>query len=231
MTDENLELDGQNSGETPEKMLSQSEVNVLIGREKADAQARGRKSAELEYNQRLEQQQAQQQQAQPQGEETTESDADKIYQQVQERFSTEMQQRQMEDKMHQVANSYQEKMAGGGKTYEDFDTVVKDFDPTEFPQIVFLVADMDNAADVIYELSKNPSKLATIDYLSNKSPKRAFAELQRIGASISANQEAVKSENQAQVDSPLDRMQQTSRTGSNGQMSVTDLRNQPWLRA
>lgn len=226
MVDETQGFDEAQAQEQAEKMLPQSEVNNLIGRAKAEAQEKARRQAEAEFQQKLEQVQAQKKAAEARGEDTREIDADAIYQQVQER----LQQQQLEQHMQQVADSYQSKIADGGKDYEDFQDVVKEFNPAEFPQIVYLVANMDNAADIVYELSKNPQKLATIDYLSQRSPQRAQSELSKIGQSIAANKIAQAEENQAQTPEPLDRLQASSKTGSNGQMSVGDLRNQPWLR-
>lgn len=224
-------INGNDEAQKPqgEKMLSQSEVNELIGRTKAEAQERARRQAEAEFEKKLAEAQAQKQQAEARGEDTREIDVDGLYQQVHERFNQEMQQRQMEQHLQQVADAYQSKMAAKPE-YEDFDEVMKDFNPADFPQIVYLVANMDNASDIVYELAKNPSKLATVDYLSQRSPKKAQAELARIGKSIAENKLAAQEENQAQTDAPLDRLQPSNKTGSNGRASVSDLRNQPWLR-
>jgi len=213
-----------------EKMLGQSEVNGLIGRAKAEAAEKARRQAEAEFQKKLEELQAQRNQAGAHGESTREVDVDAVYQQVQERLNREMQERQLQDHMKQVADAYESRMAEGAKSYEDFDTVMKEFDPTSFPQIVYLVANLDNAADVMYELAKNPTKLATIDHLSNRAPKQAQAELQRIASSIAANKAAAAQESGALTSPPLDRMQPGNNTAANGRMSVSDLRNQPWLR-
>jgi len=231
MVDEQQDVDtAQDTPEQQEKMLAQSEVNALIGRAKAEAQEKARKQAEAEYQRQLEQLQTQKQEAQARGEDTRDIDVDSLYQQVHERFQHEMQQRQLEQHMQQVANAFENHLNQGKGNYDDFDDIMKEFDPAEFPQIVYLVANMDNAADVVYELAKNPQKLATVDYLSQRSPKKAQAELQRMASSIKANQAAREEEAQAQTQAPLDRLQPSNKTGSSGQMSVSDLRSQPWLR-
>jgi hypothetical protein len=212
----------QNSGE---KMLAQSEVNTLVGRTRAEAQERGRKQAEAEYQQKL----AEVQKSNYPGEKP-EIDADMMYQQVQERFNQEMQQRSLENEMRQVADNYSTKMSQGADKYEDFGDVMKDFDPAAFPQLVYLVANMDNASDIMYELSKNGSKLASVDHLSKISPAQAKKELARIGQSITANREAMEESQQQGTDAPLDRMQSSRISGNNGQMSIRDYRNQPWLK-
>jgi hypothetical protein len=215
--------------ETPvEKTLLQSEVNAIVGRAKADAADKARRQAEVEFQQKLQELEAQKAMQEQRGEDTTDVNVDLVYQQVQERMQQEMQQKQLEDHMRQVADSYESKMATGKESYEDFDDVVKEFNPADFPQIVYLVHGIDNAADIVYELSKNPQKLATIDYLSQRSPDTARRELQKMGQSIATNRQALAEE--VQTSSPLDRIQPTNRTGNNGQLSVSDLRNQPWLR-
>lgn len=218
-----------------EKMLSQAEVNAIVAREKQAAAARARQEAEREYQQRAEQAQMQQQQMQAQRQEQqggypSDADADTIYQQVQERFNREMQERQFQSEMTNVANAYHAKMDHGRKGYADFDEITKDFDPTAFPQLVYLVAGVENAGDIIYELSKNPQKLVTLDSLAKTSPRLAQAELVRLSQSISQNNMAKNEAEQNPTQAPLSPLQPSRVSGSNGQMTIRDLRSQPWLR-
>lgn len=220
-----------------EKMLSQSEVNSLIAREKQAAANRARQEVEREYQQRLEQMQHQQQaQGGGQGDQRehtgpTQAEADSIYQQVQERFNREMQERQFQQEITNIANNYHAKIEHGKKSYEDFDKITENFDPGAFPQLIYLVSGIDNAADIIYDLSKNPNKLAAIDLLAQRSPKMAHAELMKLSGSISQNMQAKSENEQNPVSQPLSPLN-PSRTsaGSNGPMSVSDLRGQKWLR-
>lgn len=223
-----------------EKMLPQSEVNKIVGRAKEEAASKARKAVEDSYAGRLEELQRQRQAqeadavAQSQQEHNTEVPrdvtADSVYQQVQERFNEEMRQRQFEQEMTQVAQNYTHKMKQGAENYEDFDEITKDFDPTAFPQLLYLVAGIDNAADVVYDLSKNPSKLAALDYLAERSPKQAHAELIKLSTSIGDNRRAQSDAQNQNVNAPLDRLQPSRISGSNGKQSITDLRNQPWLK-
>lgn len=230
MDNDSVGIDGADAQPQTERMVPQSEVNKLIGNAKFAAEERARQQAEAEFQKKLAELQAQKQQAASHGNDTRDIDVDSLYQQVHERFNKEMQQRQLETHMREVADSYTRNVSGGSADYEDFDDVIKEFNPAEFPQIVYLVAKMGNAKDIVYELSKNPQKLATIDYLAQRSPRKAQVELERIGKSIEANKEALAQEAQARTNAPLDRMQPSTRAGSNGQMSVSDLRSQPWLR-
>lgn len=210
------------------RVFSQDEVNRLIGREKEQAALRARKEAEEEYARQLE---ATNQSQQKRNEEVPRQvDADAIYQQVQERFNQEMQQKQLEQEINAVANNYLTKMANGKTAYSDFDEVTQGFDPQSFPQLVYLVSGLDNAADVVYELAKNPSKLVTINSLAKEAPKMAQSELVKIATSIKANQEAKAEAGSQQANAPLDRLQPSRVSGSNGKMTISDLRNQSWLK-
>ncbi len=238
-------MDEQNlvSGAPPEmqqpeeRTFSQADVNALVGREKQAAAARARQEVEREYQQRAEQANAQKQMHSQQQEQQamshgpSQAEADAIYQQVQERFNREMQERQFQQEMTNVANAYHSKMDYSRKGYSDFDEVTKDFDPTAFPQLVYLVSGLENAGDIIYDLSKNPSKLATLDALAQRSPRMAQAELGRLSSSISQNSQARQEAEQNPTQAPLNPLQPSRVSGSNGKMTVSDLRNQPWLRA
>lgn len=211
-----------------EKTLTQSQVNAIVQREKERAGEKARREAEEIYKQQLAQSGQQTHQAQQSG--ALDDNADSIYQKVQERFMQEMQQRQQETEMQNVANKYLQQMQSGKDAYEDFNEVTADFDPTEFPQLVYLVAGLDNAAEVIYDLSKNPAKLATMDLLASRAPKKAQAELMKLATSIKDNRQAARDADDQSVDAPLDRLQ-PSRVGTgNGKLSIADLRRQPWLR-
>src|SRR5277367_4849239 len=212
----------------PERMLPQSHVDKIVKKAKYDVAQATKRELEEKYQRDLEALQAQQSQRNENV--PRELDANAIYQQVQERFNEEMQQRQIKSEMDRVANSYLSKMEQGKNTYEDFEEITKDFDPTAFPQLTYLVAGIDNAADVIYELAKNPMKLAGLDRLAERAPKQAHSELLKVSGSIAENRQAQAEENSNQVADPLDRLSSSRISGSNDKLSIQDLRNQPWLR-
>jgi len=212
----------------PERMLPQSHVDKIVKKAKYDVAQATKRELEEKYQRDLEALQAQQSQRNENV--PRELDANAIYQQVQERFNEEMQQRQIKSEMDRVANSYLSKMEQGKNTYEDFEEITKDFDPTAFPQLTYLVAGIDNAADVIYELAKNPMKLAGLDRLAERAPKQAHSELLKVSRSIAENRQAQAEENSNQVADPLDRLSSSRISGSNDKLSIQDLRNQPWLR-
>jgi hypothetical protein len=220
------------SGEIEEeKLLPQSQVNAIVQHAKEKAALKARREAEEEYQRKIE---ALNSSIQNQGNRnenvSREIDADTIYQQVQERFNQEMQQKQLEEHLSNSANQYLSKMNQGKEIYDDFDEVTKEFDPTSFPKLVYLISGIDNAADVIYELSKNSSKLVTLDILADKNPRKAHAELLNLSRSIAENNSARNEANSQSTPAPLDRLQPSRVSGSNGKMNTTDLRSQPWLK-
>lgn len=213
-----------------EKMIPQSQVNKIVKQRTHDA-IQAKRELEEKHQREIEALRAtQQQQTQRNAEVPRELDANAIYQQVQERFNEEMRQRQLKEEMERVATSYLSKMANGKSAYDDFDEITKDFDPTAFPQLTYLVSGIDNAADVIYDLARNPLKLAGLNSLAKETPKLAQSELLKLSRSIAENRQAQADESSYNVASPLDRLQASRISGSNDKMSISDLRNQPWLK-
>lgn len=214
-----------------EKMVPQSKVNELIAAKMAVASQRAREEAEREYQRKIEELNATRQ-AQAERNETVsrDVDADAIYQQVQEKFNAEMQQRQIESQMSQVAQNYIARVNDSRGRYEDFDAVTAEFDPTAFPQLVYLVSGLENAGDIVYELAKNPSKLVTLDALAQRAPRQAQAELVKLSRSIADNQQALQAAQGQATNAPLDRLQASRVNASGSPKSVADFRSQPWLR-
>ncbi len=211
-----------------QNLLSQDQVNKIVAREKARAADSARRDAEERH--RAEMDQMRQSQEQRNSEVPRDVDANAIYQKVQEQFNKEMQDRQLKDHMSQVANSYLSKVNSAKASYEDFDDVTKDFDPTSFPQLTYLLSGIENAGDVLYDLSKNPSKLMNMDRMAEKTPRIAQSELLKLSQSIAANKQAQSDAAGQTVSDPLDRLQPSRVAGSNGKMGIRDLRNQAWLK-
>lgn len=219
--------------EQQEKMLTQTQVQQIVQREKALAAERARKEAEAQFQAQMQAEQQnkmQQQQAQKNENVSREVDVNAISQQVREELNREMQQRQLEQEMSNVANNYLTKMELARKSYEDFDKVTADFDAQNFPQLVYLVSGLDNAGSVIYELAKNPTKLAAVSLLAKESPALAQRELTTLAQSIAVNQQAQANADNFATPAPLDRLNPSRVSGSSGEPSVRDFRSQDWLR-
>jgi len=222
------------SGATPEiqppmgeaeKMLSQSEVNALIARVKQASVAKGRQEAEREYQERLEKQNRDSEIHPP-----VQAQIDAALQQYEEKRNREMQEHQLRTEAANLASMYEARVSQSRSNYEDFDTVTKGFDPSNFPNLVYLVAGMENAGDIIYDLLKDKRKLVTVNDLARTAPQLAQLELARLSQSISANRAALAEAGQHSISEPLSPLTPSRVSGSNGKMSISDLRKQSYLR-
>jgi len=217
--------------EQQEKMLTQDQVNKVVQREKVLAAERARKEVEAEYQQRAEQaSQIPAQQAETNENTSRELDVGAITQQVREQLNKEMQQKAFETEMSTVADNYLSKADLARTTYEDFDKVTANFNPGDFPQLVYLVSGMENGGSVIYELAKNPKNLMLLSQMAKEAPQMAQQELATIAQSITLNKQAVDNAGDFETPAPLDRLNPSRVSGGNGEQSIKDLKAAPWLR-
>lgn len=156
-------------------------------------------------------------------------DPEAIKQQIIQDLQKQMQQaneqraqEELEKQANQIADSYKAKMSSGKDMYEDFDTVMSDFNPAAFPNLVYLANQVDNTPAVMYELMNNPSKWATLAVLSERDPQAAQNMISKISASIKANQQAKAEEKN--VPPPLGRMSPSTTGQDNGTKSVRDFK-------
>ena len=232
-----MELDnGAMDGSVPavaqqEKMIPQSVVNQIVAREKSQAVERAR--------QQMMEQTQQQGQMQSQGYTPPQTNGmggmpsvnvEQLKREIYEKVMAEAQEaeaRRQEEQhksaMMDVASQYHRKMGIGKENYQDFDDVIGDFNAAAFPKIVYLASQLDNTSDVMYELAKNPQKLAMIDYLADKSPAEAQKALKSIGSSIQQNRAAMQQSNTPSA--PLSRMKPSTAVGNGGgPMSIADFK-------
>lgn len=220
-----------------EKAIPVSRVNQIVAREKAKAMEKARLQMQEEQARRDAELQAQavgQQSSSMGGMPGVDLDRLKrdIYEKIMEeaeQAKAKQQEEQHKAAMHEVAQTYHQKMGAGKEAYPDFEEVMKDFNAASFPRIVFLASQLDNTAEVMYELAKNPMKLASIDYLANSSPVEAQRALKSLGASIQQNRKALEQGSATQA--PLSRMKSSAGAGmDSGEMTLTDYKKAPWLR-
>ena len=105
---------------------------------------------------------------------------------------------------------------------------MKGFKHHAFPQIVYLVADKENTADIMYELAKNPQKLAVVNMWAEKDPERAAAELDKLSESISQNESAAQE--YQPTNPPISQIKQSNVGMNNGKMSLEDFKKAEWNR-
>jgi hypothetical protein len=225
----------------PEKMLPASRVNQLVQQAKRDGARKMQEQLDA-ANQQIQQLQGQQAQqplqpqqqppSQPQGQQgMTPEQMQQVMQMVQQKQQEEAEkahQAQLEREVNAVAEQYFGKLAQGKDLYEDFEAVTADFDPAAFPQLVYLATQADNTPAIIYELAKNPAKLAQLSVLVDKSPQQARKMIASLSESIKTNDIAKKNVQEAQ--DPLSRLKPSPVGTDNGTKTVRDFKNASFLR-
>ncbi|RKZ70518.1 MAG: hypothetical protein DRQ48_00820 [Gammaproteobacteria bacterium] len=226
--------------EKPEKMVPQSKVNALIGQAKKNAAEKARQQVMNEIEQQkaqvFEQAQAQEQMQQAQAAQSAQTaqpaqaaqapqpTEQEMYESIRQRLMADAEAQRAEQEQQQytaqateVARTYMEKMGKGNDKFEDFESVMSGFNPSEFKEIVWLASDLDDTASVMYELAKNPEKLAIMSTLAQKSPEYAKKQLGELQTSIQSNQQALEQAQQSGVQEPLSRIKPSSASGADGQ--------------
>lgn len=228
MTDETvLEQEIVSEPEVQEKMLPVSRVEELVKK----AKLKGRDSMQSELDALKAENENLKSNGSMGGMQAAPTvDADAIKQQIMNDLRTQFQEanekrakEEIEIEGKKIYDSYQSKMQAGKQQYEDFDEIMSDFDPREFPNVVWLASQMDDPAGLMRELKMNPQKLANIAMLSERSPKTALDAMNKISASIKANEQAKAEDKDAPP--PLGRMSSSVTTGQdNGTPSVRDFK-------
>lgn len=215
-----------------EKMLSQSEVNSLIGRAKQEG-----------YQKALKESQPQQQASM-----SNSSNVDDIMskfektlderlnfrlaeqKRLQEEQAQKAQQTALIKEASRIVEDFNRKCKDASSRYEDFEDVKNSLnlnDPNK-GGLVLMANQYDNAGDIIYELGKNLDKAAKIIGLMNVDPSWAESEMKRLSDSIKQNQQAI---NSPQARAPLSQMQTTTNVGSGGDYNdLQSLKKADWLK-
>lgn len=139
-----------------------------------------------------------------------------------EKQREEQNQAQLQQEAEKLASDYYSKMQSGKGQFDDFDDVMSDFNPAAFPQLVYLANNTDNTAAVMYELQKNPNKLATMVLMAERDPRAAQSMIAKLSASIKSNEQAKSQEKD--VNAPLSRMQSSPTGQDSGTLDIRDLK-------
>lgn len=196
----------------PEKVLKQSEVNELVGRIKHEAYSKGQRDALANT----------QQQTQSMGGMQGMSS-----EQVRQLISEEAQKQTHQASAMKVAQDFVAKMESGKGKHDDFEQTVAELDLKSIPHIVQLATGMDNTADIMYELGRNPSKVATLTTLAYVNPRLAQIEMQKLSKSIKDNEAG---ENAPSSNEPLSQIRPSTIGKDNGSNTIRDLRKKAWAR-
>lgn len=208
----------------PEKMLSQSEVNKLVGKLKSDERQKAYDKARREIMAELENQQVsppQNQQAQPMGNMggMPQLNADQVRQMIAEETSKQnqvmreqYQQQQLQDHMNKIASSFIQKMESGKAKHPDFEAKIAELNLPSLPEIVELAEGVDNTADVMMDLANNPHKIGNMLMTFSRNKNLARKSMADLSASIK-NNEAAK--NIKMPGDPLQKIQSSANANSN----------------
>lgn len=173
-----------------EKLLKQSDVNNLVGSAKQKGFEKGYQQAAAEMAQR---QSTQQNVQQPPVNPTSDIET-KIAQGVQKHLDKARQDAIDGERLHaanQMVARVIPKLEEAKGRYSDFDDVINKVDyANKAPSAVWLADAVDNSGDVLYDLAKNPIKLANIEALNKINPSLALSEVKKLSDSIKQNQVA-----------------------------------------
>lgn len=199
-----------------EKTLTQSEVNKLVGNVKRETYEKAKRDVMADAQPQVQTQVAT---AAPTESVSPENIRKMINEEAQK--MAEMQTAQ------QVVNQFVEKMETGKEQYEDFDQVVEQLNLPTMPQVIHYANALPNTSDIMYELGKNPSKVASLMNVIQYTPQLASQEFKKLSDSITANKEAV---NAKKAKEPLSQVEASYTGVDSGDSSVSDLRKQSYLR-
>jgi len=215
----------QTESKPQEKMFTQSQLQAIAAKEARKAEEKAEARLRAEYESKYAQS-PQQQQSQSIGgiQQTSPEEIQRLIRQEAYNMSREHQAKQIEQDWLSAMEA--EKTAD-----PEFADLYDAIGIEQQPGLILAMMGMENKAQVVKDLAKNPSKYANILMLANgAAPKLAERELKKLSDSIKANTEAQK---QPKVDAPLSHIRPSNIGGDDGNysnMSTSDFRNQPWLR-
>lgn len=218
----------ENSSQIAEKMISQSQVNEIVGNAKREAAERAVENYKRQQAQSYQSQNSNNYESNL-NKKVSEDDFRKIagdeFRKHFNEIEKEFNERSNLEAAEKIVKKYSEKISNGKDKYQDFDSsyyrpsgepVLKDY-----PNVVHMLSEyIDNAADVTYHLVKNRDKLDRIDSMRN--PMDALYEIQRLSESIKANEQSSQLKN---PNSPLSQQRPSNTsTDSGGSLSMNDLK-------
>jgi hypothetical protein len=143
-------------------------------------------------------------------------------QRLRDTWVQEAQSKSQSEAAQRTVQNFWSKVNPGREKYQDFEKVTSDIQLESFPNVVQLLGDyIDNSDDMLYELGKDRSKLATLEQLAQMSPRDAIVQAQRLSQSLKDNATASKVR---MPNEPLSQMRPSNTGTDNGAMSVKDYR-------
>ena len=178
---------------TAERMLSQSEVNSLIGRSKQEAEERGRQRALQELNSSNNAPQSGNNPSLIGG--ITQDDIRRIAaeesRKQQEEIRKSFEAQRAKQQGEQIINELFTKLDSAKEKYQDFEQKVTPYLNAANARVLALANQFDNTADLVYELANRPSLLEDVDRAYERAnPQEAYRRLSQLSESIKLNKAA-----------------------------------------
>lgn len=198
-----------------EKLFRQHDVNEIVGRAKHEAVERYKRqmqeSAQIQsYENRANV-----------SEDHIKQIAAKEAERLRNEWVQEAQRNAQEQEAKKIAEQFFTKLQTGKDKYADFDATIGELEFGAIPHVVQLATMVDNTPDVMYELAKNPTKIANLQQLLNISPKLAYAEMARLSKTLKDNEQASHTR---LPNDPLSQLKPTNTGTDNGNLSIADLK-------
>ncbi|WP_342227837.1 hypothetical protein [Rickettsiella endosymbiont of Rhagonycha lignosa] len=212
-TEANIETE---SAVPVEKTIPQSVVDNVVKQAKNHAYEQGKKVAKEELAQ------------QANTSASSQTSTPLTTEDVQNMISNHTSQQVNEWQAQQIAQQFLSKLSLAKDKYPDFEETLANLEVHKFPEVVQLANNVDNTAEIMYELGKNPSKAVILKQLAQLNPKMGALEIQRLSDSIKQNQAAKQG---PIAHPPLSQLSPSLTKIDNGPVTVSDYRNQAWLRA
>jgi hypothetical protein len=211
----------QSVSQTTEKMIPQSQVNEIV------------KSATARVADKYRNESVQKQSEHPSSSGLTEEEVRRIATETSKRQHEESLQAYRQDVLNNqartIAEQFRGKMEAAKGKYEDFDQITQPTVSGNYGTVILFLNSLENGADVLYDLSKNPEKLEKIEEMLKKdrSGELASRTLKSWSSSIKINEQA---KNAKVPNEPLRQIQPSPTSTDDGSYTLRDLRKADWLR-
>jgi ABC-type transporter MlaC component len=204
-----------------EKVLTQTEVNKIVAREKREAREKALQEIEQKSLSVMQNHQNQINSGQIDGNKPlTFNDIVKIQQ--------ENAQKAQEAFVAEVQNTFVQKLDSFKNEDPNFVKEVLANIPADINlAVVQGLNGLDNAADVLREMANHPVKYENIQVAARNNPQWGLRELYKLSNSIKANKEALK---QPKAEPPLSQIKQSPTGKDSGKLTIQELRRLPQYR-
>lgn len=212
-----------------EKVFRQSEVNSLVGREKARAveDYKRAQTQQPNYGQQRNNDAIEQQRSHQQPYSASEQDirrlASEEFKRSRDEWIQDARTKSDAEQAENTVKNFWSKIAPGKEKYQDFEKVTPSVEVLmSYPNVVQLIANhVDNAHDVYYMLGQDLTKMELIESMAQRNTQAAIQQMRRMSQSIKDNEAAGRSRI---PNEPLSQMRPSNTGTDNGVMSVKDYR-------